>query len=461
MAIKLALKACQVCGSSIEVYPSDEEVSCPACGAEYDVLIHGVKSPTVQVVGLSPPITETMFAAFDVNPKSGRPPFIVTIEGSLTDVYGNPLAGKTINIYRNGVFLKSKSTGYAGYAGYFKTDDTVMYVGTYDYYAEFPGDDVYASSKSWAVRVVASVGVATALTIAASPTSERVPFTTTIYGRLTRTDTGVGLAGKNVRLYEGLVYVGVTLTDSAGNYSFKYDVKVARDYEFYTEFIGDEEFIGSTSPTITVKGIGLVATGLSIMAEPTKGTIPFTTTVSGVLTRLDTGAGVGYKGIRLMWKKPGEAAFSLYGVVSSNSKGGYKFTPKIDVADTYEFYAEFLGDSEFAGCDSPSASVSAAVAVPTYEVTVKDWVTKKPIAEAEVTVVDVGTFTADVNGVATVLAAAGTYTVTVSKSGYKPATKVMTFPGVNQVGLIPLWAIGAGIVAAAVTTVAVAKAVKK
>lgn len=96
---------------------------------------------------------------------------------------------------------------------------------------------------------------------------------------------------------------------------------------------------------------------------------------------------------------------------------------------------------------SPEVSVIVA---PNLTVKVKDAVTKKPIEGAKVTV-NTAEATTDASGLAVFPELpAGTYKVTVSKSGYKGWSKTVTFEvgALIDVSLWPWWSIGLGIVGA-------------
>ena len=374
MVSLLALKACQVCGASIKFSPGDAEVSCSVCGSEYDVIVHGAKSPVVRVTGVAV-LHVTRVVGVDSDPSPPYNPgqsFKKQVWVICDTDYCN-LVGNTIKIYDHaGKLIKTTTlTKYVGYPYYTNMTDWLPFTaptveGTYTWRAEFPEQ-------------------------AGHKRSER-------------------------------------------NFTF------------------------------SIVPPPMIGTSLSTKAEPTEVPIGEQTVISDKLIRTDTGAGLAIKDVHIYWKKPGETVFDHWGKTLTNYLGEYLVKPYIDLEGTYEFYAEFEGDATYLGCESPLVYVGGA-AVPTYAVTVKNWVTKKPIAGAEVVVIDIDVVETDENGIAdltAVLPAPGTYEVGVRKDGYKSTKRTMEFPGINQVNLIPIWAIGLGLVAgAAATTVVIAKAAEK
>jgi len=146
-------------------------------------------------------------------------------------------------------------------------------------------------------------------------------------------------------------------------------------------------------------------------------------------------------------------------------------------AGKHTFYAEFPGDDEYLGCPSevhgmrvqaqdhgvsPEVSVEALQAL---TVLVKDMVFKKPIEGAKVSVNTTVALT-DASGIAVFDALApGSYTLSVSASDYKSETRSidLTEAGkVEEVHLLPLWAIAAGVVGVGAVGIVVAhKALKR
>jgi hypothetical protein len=102
-------------------------------------------------------------------------------------------------------------------AGYY----TVDYSGPKD--SEYP-KYVYCSGAYSDYTI--TIGVETAITISVSPVKVTPGSKINITGKLTRTDTGAGLAGMTVQIYwrEPSTQIGTVTTASDGSYSFTYTI---------------------------------------------------------------------------------------------------------------------------------------------------------------------------------------------------------------------------------------------
>jgi len=87
----------------------------------------------------TPPPKKKTSLVLGVEPTSGSAPLSVNIRVLLRDEDGAPLSGKLIKIYKNGLLFTTLTTGGQGTA---ETNDSLD-VGTYNYQAEFEGDDQY------------------------------------------------------------------------------------------------------------------------------------------------------------------------------------------------------------------------------------------------------------------------------------------------------------------------------
>ena len=94
------------------------------------------------------------------------PTALLELKAILTDIENNPLAGKTVSFYykpstqTTWIFIESKSTDSSGTA---VTTVTVTAPGTYDFKAEFAGDNQYDPSSAETTNY--TVKVATKLTL--------------------------------------------------------------------------------------------------------------------------------------------------------------------------------------------------------------------------------------------------------------------------------------------------------
>lgn len=188
------------------------------------------------------------------------PPLPVQVAGYLKDVDGNPLGGKNINLYRNGVLYSATSTLGDGSYGFYLVP---VGIGDYGFIAEFLGDVTY--DAAYAGQTCTYAKVASSLSIAVSPTSGFPPFDVDISGTLSRNDTGAGIGGRTIEAYRRdptgyEEYLGWTDTEAgptAGNYSFVDTIPSEGDWVYYVQFAGDDYFIGCEEITLPCPGCGL------------------------------------------------------------------------------------------------------------------------------------------------------------------------------------------------------------
>lgn len=198
--------------------------------------------------------------------------------------------------------------------------------------------------------------ISTSLAVSLNPSSipPNARRRITISGRLTRSDTGAGIADRPIRLdwTGGLTTV---TTNAEGYYAYSTDVGPYTEgsYEFTARFEGYETpstiFLPSTgSDTLSV---GKIATDLTITLDPSsieENTIT-DVTISGRLTRADTGAGLGDKAINFN--------YGWGGSVSTTTDGDGEYSKIVMVslsAGSYLVSASFEGDSIY-GSSSDTA----------------------------------------------------------------------------------------------------------
>jgi len=115
------------------------------------------------------------------------------------------------------------------------------------------------------------------------------------------------------------------------------------------------------SGTVTVKAnpVALIPTSLSIETSLTSGTIPLTVKISGMLTEAGTPNGIGGRTIYIYRKKSSDPSFPstpLGSTVTQSystelyDKGYYAYTDTLTTEGSYDYQAEFRGDSTYAGC---------------------------------------------------------------------------------------------------------------
>jgi hypothetical protein len=166
----------------------------------------------------------------------------------------------------------------------------------------------------------------------------------------------------------------------------------------------------------------------------------------------------------LIYRKIDAGAYERIWAGSWTATDTFDVSYKLAKAGTHTFYAEFPGTDVYAGCEetvhglrvtggsdygaSPEVSVEA---LPALTVIVKDMIMKKPVVGAKVVIDTTEAITDDLGMAVFEALTSGTYTLTVSARDYKSASRTIDFTTagkVEEVHLLPMWAIAAGVVGA-------------
>jgi hypothetical protein len=163
----------------------------------------------------------------------------------------------------------------------------------------------------------------------------------TVSGRLTRADTGAGVAEKSIILNLPGVYV-YSRTNSGGNYSYSYNTPnlVTGTHPVVARFEGDSSF--NSSQAQTTLNVGLKDTSISItlsQSSVTSGT-PTQIQITGKLIDSDTGAGIPDKQIELQWPN-GKIN------VATGSNGDFSYSLTVTTSSNWVFQATFSGDTSY------------------------------------------------------------------------------------------------------------------
>ena len=99
-------------------------------------------------------------------------------------------------------------------------------------------------------------------------------------------------------------------------------------------------------------------------------------TVSGRLTRTDTGAGVGSTALNVFWSTNNEGTWSIaYSYVTTDANGNYSYTQTGDASPGEQEYISFPGNGSFNGCNSGVISVIGQAAPVNYNTALSCYVT--------------------------------------------------------------------------------------
>lgn len=165
-----------------------------------------------------------------------------------------------------------------------------------------------------------------------------------ISGVLMCVTEGVPLPGRTIELYVNGWLEDSTTTGVDGDYLFEAQFEEGH-YDVYTSFPypGDATHFPDDSPLRTVDA-WRPTTSLTIDVSPTSGSPPFDVTISGKITRDDTGAGI----------QPPIKLFRNDAQIDSKFAGwdgSYSFTDTITAMGTFRYYTEFEGNVKFQGCE--------------------------------------------------------------------------------------------------------------
>lgn len=210
--------------------------------------------------------------------------------------------------------------------------------------------------------------IRTELTCFATPDTVPVGEKTNVYGVLRGVDTGAGVPGQPVRLYrkrpgeDKFSYVRYAWTDGGGGYIFKNEL-IDREGTsiFFAWFQGTETIMASISPEVSVVGYVTppvkTKTSLTLLADKTViPKPPGNVTLSGALTRKDTGAGLS-KIIDLYQQKPGGTFQLVAKPTTAYGTGVYVSVRELTEPGVHNFYTTFTGDVDYEESISPTVSV--------------------------------------------------------------------------------------------------------
>lgn len=173
------------------------------------------------------------------------------------------------------------------------------------------------------------------------------PGAVNVTGYLKEATTGSPISGRTIVLWHNGLRSGETSTYSDGSYGFfGVDVNEGR-HTFQTIFPGDSVY-DDKATALVIGTYGLVQSSISINVSPRSGSPPLSVSITGKLTRDDTGAALGGRGpIKL--HQNGVVVDSMSTSYDPATLGQYAFTVTLPKG-TYSFFTEFPGDDEFLGC---------------------------------------------------------------------------------------------------------------
>ena len=171
------------------------------------------------------------------------------------------------------------------------------------------------------------------------------PGDVVISGVLRKLDSLIVIRGATVKLYVNGIYQESDTTDSSGRYQFVVDFDEGQ-YDVATSWEGNDTYLQDDSPLVTANYTKIQA-AITITVSPSSGAPPLTVTIGGLLNIAATSSPLGGKTVNL-WRSGGLVK-SMTTKTTSPGQGSYSFSDIIYVSADY--YVEFLGDDEYAGCE--------------------------------------------------------------------------------------------------------------
>ncbi len=227
---------------------------------------------------------------------------------------------------------------------------------------------LFLSSYVTVGTVVAGTG--TTLTLDAPPSAAPEGSTVTFTGRLTRNDTGAGVEGVTVKIWDSDTWpdsddpLASGTTDSNGYFSIAWTAEAADPWDSTTEpvakFEGTASFNSSMSSVYTINITEKPGTTLTLSAPSTavEGT---TVTFTGRLTRNDTGAGVEGVTVKIWDSDTLPDTDDLLASGTTDSNGDYSITWTAEAADPWDSTTEPV--AKFDGSTQLKSSMSSVYTI--------------------------------------------------------------------------------------------------
>ena len=175
----------------------------------------------------------------------------------------------------------------------------------------------------------------------------------TISGYLSDLTAGVPISGATVDLLLDGAFEASETTDATGYYEFEANFEEGH-YSLQARYRGDAQHEADYSMLETVDA-WRPTTSITIAVSPTSGTPPLDVTISGKLTRDDTGAGVRNLFINLYRDNV------KIDTKPSGAGGAYSFTDRITETGFFNYFTEFEGNLKFQGCEEEGQRLPCTV----------------------------------------------------------------------------------------------------
>lgn len=172
------------------------------------------------------------------------------------------------------------------------------------------------------------------------------PGKVNVTGFLKEEATGIPINGRSIVLWFTGERYNESTTLSDGSYGF-FGIDVDGRETFQAVFTGDDIYHEEATPLV-IGNYAKVQSSVSISVTPRSGDPPLEVTITGKLTRNDTGAALGGRSPMRLYQG-GEVVDTTSTSIDPATLGTYEFTVTLE-RGTHSFFVEFPGDDEFLGC---------------------------------------------------------------------------------------------------------------
>lgn len=283
----------------------------------------------------------------------------IILMGTLEDINGVGIGGEDVTLqeYIDGTWTDISTTT-TNTDGSFDFILSGYGIGSYTFRAVFKGSLNYSGSTSPEVTVTVTK-IPTSISITSDKTTYYANEVAEFTGKLTRTDTGEGLANQTVTLQKlvGATWtdVGTGLTGLDGTYLIQYTMSEAGTFNFRTIFAGTETFDSAISSTLTIT-VNKIPTSLTLTPDKLKTVVDEIVNFLGELINSNTGAGIAGQTIELQQLIEGVWTTIMTGTTESD--GTVTFSKTMGEVGDFAFRLIYGGTNVYEPSTSSSVSIS-------------------------------------------------------------------------------------------------------
>jgi outer membrane protein assembly factor BamB len=312
--------------------------------SQYNPSQSSIVSVAVGVAGLTTPTLTLQPSSSSITPGQS-----LMLSGTIT-----PSTSGTVTIYESINGSASTTLGTATLSsGSYSYKFSPSAVGSYQFYATWPGNSQYNSATSTTTSVTVAQAALETATLSIKPSSSSITAgsSLTLSGTLSPSQSGT------VTIYESIngsasTTLG-TATLSSGSYSYKFSPSAVGSYQFYATWPGNSQYNSAQSSTTTVSVTAVLPTTPTLTLKSSASSVSAgqTVTLSGTISPSATGT------VTLSESVNGSAYQAI--ATPTLTSGAYSYPYTIPGNGTYEFQASFPGNSLLNTAQSSVVTVSS------------------------------------------------------------------------------------------------------